>query len=102
MAVLKVTSETFEEEVLQAEVSVLVDFYADWCGPCRMMSPMVEEISEEQPEIKVCKLNIDESHDIAELYGVMSIPTFIAFRNGAVKNRILGTKPKSALLALVR
>lgn len=102
MAVLKVTSDTFEAEVLQAEVPVLVDFYADWCGPCRMMSSMVEEISEEQPDIKVCKLNIDESRDIAETYGVMSIPTFIAFQNGAVKNRILGTKPKGALLALVR
>ena len=67
-----------------------------------MMSPMVEEISEEQPVIKVCKLNIDESRDIAETYGVMSIPTFTAFQNGAVKDRILGTKPKSALLVLVR
>lgn len=84
MAVVKLTTETFDQEVLQAGQTVLVDFYADWCGPCKMMAPVVEELAGEEPGVKVCKINIDEEMAIAQRYGVMSIPTFIAFKNGEV------------------
>lgn len=100
MAVIKLTSENFEQEVLKAEKPVLVDFYADWCGPCQMMAPVIEEISEEV-DAKVCKINIDEEMEIAQKYGVMSIPTFIVFKDGGVAKKDLGAKPKSAVLAML-
>ena len=81
MAVVKLTTANFDQEVLQADRPVLVDFYADWCGPCKMMGPVVEEISGELDDVKVCKINIDEEMEVAQRYGVMSIPTFIAFKN---------------------
>ena len=87
MSVVKLTVENFEQEVLQAEKPVLVDFYADWCGPCKMMSPIVDEIAEEESEIKVCNINIDQAMEIAQKYRVMSIPTFIAFKNGEEAGR---------------
>ena len=80
MAVVKLTTANFDQEVLQADRPVLVDFYADWCGPCKMMGPVVEEISGELDDVKVCKINIDEEMEVAQRYGVMSIPTFIAFK----------------------
>ena len=82
MAVVKLTTDNFEQEVLQAQQPVLVDFYADWCGPCKMMAPIVEALSEELSDVKVCHINIDENIDIAQKYRVMSIPTFIAFKGG--------------------
>ena len=102
MAVTKVTVDNFEQEVLQADKPVLVDFYADWCGPCKMMSPVVDEVAEEEPDVKVCQINIDENMDIAQKYRVMSIPTFIAFKNGEEAGRQIGAIPKSALLELVK
>ena len=75
MAVIKLTTENFEQEVLKSEKTVLVDFYADWCGPCKMMSPVIDEIAEERKDIKVGKLNVDEEMEIAQKFGVMSIPT---------------------------
>ena len=102
MAVLKLTTETFDQEVLQAGQTVLVDFYADWCGPCKMMAPVVEELAGEEPGVKVCKINIDEEMAIAQRYGVMSIPTFIAFKNGEVAGKQVGALPKSKLQELVR
>ena len=102
MAVVKLTTETFDQEVLQAGQTVLVDFYADWCGPCKMMSPVVEEISNEEPEIKVCKINIDEQIEVAQRFGVMSIPTFIAVKNGEIAGKQIGAVPKSTLLGLVK
>ena len=102
MAVTKVTVDNFEQEVLQADKPVLVDFYADWCGPCKMMSPVVDEVAEEEPDVKVCQINIDENTDIAQKYRVMSIPTFIAFKNGEEAGRQIGAVPKSALLELVK
>lgn len=102
MAVTKVTVDNFEQEVLQADKPVLVDFYADWCGPCKMMSPVVDEVAEEEPDVKVCQINIDENMDIAQKYRVMSIPTFIAFKNGEEAGRQIGAVPKSALLELVK
>ena len=82
MAVVKLTAENFEQEVLKSDKPVLVDFYADWCGPCKMMAPVIEQISNEETEIKVGKINIDENIEIAQKYKVMSIPMFIAFKNG--------------------
>lgn len=97
MAVLKLTTENFEQEVLKAEQPVLVDFYADWCGPCQMMGPVVEEISTETEGAKVCKLNIDEQMEIAQKYGVMTIPTFMVFKNGEPVRKEMGAMPKSVL-----
>ena len=102
MAVVKLTTETFDQGVLQAGQTVLVDFYADWCGPCKMMAPVVEELAGEEPRVKVCKINIDEEMAIAQRYGVMSIPTFIAFKNGEVAGKQVGAMPKSKLQELVR
>ena len=83
MSVLKVSNENYKKEVLDSEKTVLVDFYADWCGPCKMMAPVVEEISEElQDKVKVCKVNVDENQDLAMQYGIMSIPTLVFIKNG--------------------
>ena len=101
MAVVKLTAENFEKEVLQSEKPVLVDFYADWCGPCQMMGPVVEEISNEVNDAKVCKINIDEQMSIAQKYGVMSIPTFIVFNTGDVADKKMGAMPKSAVLSML-
>ena len=84
MAVVKLTEQNFEQEVMQSDKPVLIDFYADWCGPCQMMGPVVEEISNEVTDAKVCKVNIDEEMAIAQKYGVMSIPTFVVIKNGEV------------------
>ena len=102
MAVVKLTTETFDQEVLQAGQTVLVDFYADWCGPCKMMAPVVEELAGAEPGGKVCKINIEDAMAIAQRYGVMSIPTFIAFKNGEVAGKQVGAMPKSRLQELVR
>ena len=102
MAVVKLTTENVEQEVLQAGQTVLVDFYAEWCGPCKMMGPVVEELSGEETGVKVCKINIDEEMAVAQKYGVMSIPTFIAFKNGEVAGKQVGAVPKSRLQELVR
>ena len=82
MAVLTITAQNFEQEVLQSDKPVLIDFYADWCGPCKMMAPVIEEIAGEVNDVKVGKLNIDNEMEIAQKYGVMSIPTLIVFQDG--------------------
>ncbi len=96
----KFTEENFEQEVLQAEIPVFVDMYADWCGPCKMMGPLIAQLAEEYDgRAKIGKLNVDESQDIAIRYGVMSIPTMLVFKNGEVVGKIVGASPKSALAA---
>ena len=91
------TSDNFDTEVLKSDLPVLVDFYADWCGPCRMMSPMVEEIaSKHEGSLRVGKLNVDDAQDIAARYGVMSIPTFIFFKGGEVVHKTVGALPPDA------
>lgn len=100
MEVLKLTKDTFDEEVLKADKPVLVDFYADWCGPCKMMAPVIEEVAGEKSDAKVCKLNIDEDTEIAQRYGVMSIPTLIVFKEGQIAKKSVGAVPKSAVLSL--
>ena len=102
MAVVKLTTDNFDQEVLQAGQTVLVDFYADWCGPCKMMGPVVEELAGEESNVKVCNINIDEEMAVAQKYGVMSIPTFISFKNGEVAGKQVGAVPKSKLQELIR
>ena len=101
MAVLTITAQNFEQEVLQSDKPVLIDFYADWCGPCKMMAPVIEEIAGEADDVKVGKLNIDNEMEIAQKYGVMSIPTLIVFRDGKEVKRDLGAKPKKAVLDML-
>ena len=101
MAVV-VTKDNFEQEVLKADKPVLVDFLAEWCGPCQMMLPVVEELSKEQNEFKVCKVNVDDQMELARKFRVMSIPTFLVFKNGEVKDQTLGAQPKEKLIELVQ
>ena len=82
MAVVTVTADNFEQEVLRSEKTVLVDFWAAWCGPCKMLSPVVEQVAEERPDVKVCKINVDDEQELAVRYGIMSIPALLVFRNG--------------------
>ena len=100
--VITVTSENFESEVLNSEKPVLVDFWASWCGPCRMLSPIVDEIAEEVQTIKIGKVNVDEQQDLVGKFGVMSIPTLILFKNGQPVNKSVGAKSKAALLDFIK
>ena len=102
MKVLHLESQNFEKEVLEETKTVLVDFYADWCGPCKRMSPVVEKIAEELGEkVKVCKINVDEAQNIAARYGVMSIPTFIVFKQGEPVKRTVGVQSEEELKKIV-
>ncbi len=101
MAVVKVNNNNFESEVLRSEKKVLLDFYADWCGPCRMVAPIVEELAEEHPEYKVCKVNVDEQPELAAKFQVMSIPSLFVMENGEVVNQALGAKTKAQLLDML-
>ena len=93
-----VTDGNFAAEVLESETPVLVDFWAEWCGPCRVVAPILEEINEEQENLRVVKLNVDENQETAARYDVMSIPTMIVFRNGEVATKIIGAMPKRRLV----
>ena len=100
MSVLEITSENFEKEVLESEKTVLVDMYATWCGPCKMQSPIIDKIAEEQDgKIKVTKIDIDEAPEIAEKYGVMSIPTLLIIKNGEVSKQFIGLTKKEDIEA---
>lgn len=101
MSVTTFTKENFEREVLQSEKPVLVDFWASWCGPCRMLSPVIEEIAQERSDIKVGKVNVDEQQELAAKYGVMSIPTSVLIKNGKVVDQALGAIPKRQLLSML-
>ena len=103
MAVLKITSENFEQEVLKAAQPVVIDFLASWCGPCKMFSPIVDEFAEEnEGKVKVGKVNIDDEPDLASRFGVMSIPTAILFKNGQAVQSMVGVQPKAKLEEMVR
>ena len=102
MSVLHITKENFVNEVLNSDRPVLVDFWASWCGTCRMVSPLVDEIAAEHPEIKVGKINVDEQPELASQFQVMSIPTLMVVKNGQVTQRTVGARPKNQILALVQ
>ena len=101
MSVQTITKENFEAEVLQSDKSVLVDFWAPWCGPCRMVSPIVDQIAEERSDIAVGKVNVDEQPELAAQFGVMSIPTLLVFKGGQAVNKAVGARPKEELLSLL-
>ena len=101
MSVITLTKENFEQEVLRSDKPVLVDFWASWCGPCRMVSPIVDGIAEERSDIKVGKVNVDEQQMLAAQFSVMSIPTLLVFKNGQVVNQAVGARPKQQILALL-
>lgn len=101
MAVLKITTENFEKEVLKSTKPVLLDFYADWCGPCQMMSPTIEEISNEREDIVVGKINVDNEPKLAQMFQVMSIPMFAVVKEGKLTNTSVGYRPKDEILGLL-
>lgn len=101
MSVLNVNKDNFHAEVLNSEQVVLLDFWASWCGPCRMVGPILEEIARERPDIKVVKVNVDEEPELANRFGVMSIPTMVVMEGGKIINQSIGAKPKHAILALL-
>jgi len=100
MSVLKITKTNFES-VKTSEKTVLLDFYADWCGPCRMVSPIVDQISEENPQYLVCKINVDEEPELAAQFGVVSIPTLVVMKNGEIVKKSAGARPKAQILAML-
>ena len=103
MSVLKITGDNFQEEVLKSNKPVLIDFYADWCGPCRIMSPIIDQIAEEmKEEIKVGKVNVDNNQELAMEYGVMSIPTIVIIENGEVKNTLVGVRDKNEIKEMLK
>ena len=101
MSAIAVTQNTFQSEVLDSKLPVLVDFWAPWCGPCRMLSPIVDQVADERPDVKVGKVNVDEQPDLAAQFGVMSIPTLLVFKNGKLVNQSVGSRPKAGVLALL-
>ena len=101
MAVITITKENFEAEVLKSAQPVLLDFWAAWCGPCRMLSPVVDEVAEERTDVKVGKVNVDEQPELAAEFGVMSIPTLLLFENGTLVRQAVGARPKSGVLELL-
>ncbi len=101
MSVINVTIQNFENEVMKSDKPVLLDFYADWCGPCRLVGPVVASIAQEREDIKVCKINVEEQPELAERFGVMSIPTLAVLKNGQLVNSSVGAKPKAQILAML-
>ena len=101
MSAININKANFQEEVLNSDKPVLLDFWAPWCGPCRMVAPIVEEIADERPDIKVGKVNVDEEQDLAMQFGVISIPTLVVVKNGEVVNQSVGARPKNQILALL-
>ena len=99
MSVKALNDSNFETEVLNAEETVLVDFFATWCGPCRIMSPVIDEIADENPSVKVCKVDVDEARDVAIKYGIMSIPTLMIFKNGEVTKSFIGVTDKEEIIS---
>ena len=101
MSVLTITKDNFQKEVMESSQPVLLDFWASWCGPCRMVSPIVDEIAQETEDIKVGKINVDEQQALAEQFGVMSIPTLVVMKDGRIVNKAVGARPKDMIKAML-
>lgn len=102
MSVLSVNKNSFAQEVINSDKTVIVDFWAAWCGPCRMLSPIVDEVAKEHPEVKVCKVNVDDEPELAQHFGIMSIPTLIVFKGGKAVASSVGLRPKSEIEAMIK
>jgi len=102
MAEITVTTQNFEQEVIKSDKPVLIDFWASWCGPCSMLSPIIAQIAEEHPEIKVCKVNVDNQPELSNLFRVSSIPMLVVLKDGKVTNKTVGYQPKEDILALLK
>ncbi len=100
MSVIQITKDNFDEEVIKSDIPVLIDFWAEWCGPCRMVSPIVDEIADEVTDKKICKINVDEEPELAQSFNVMSIPTLIVVKDGQIVNKAVGARQKKAILSL--
>ena len=101
MSAININKNNFQNEVLNSDKKVLLDFWAPWCGPCRMVAPIVEEIADERPDIKVGKINVDEEVELASQFGIMSIPTLVVIEKGKIVNQAMGARPKEAILGML-
>ncbi|NMA08255.1 MAG: thioredoxin [Clostridiales bacterium] len=101
MSVLTITKSNFQKEVMESDKPVLLDFWASWCGPCRMVSPVLDEIAKETPSIKVGKVNVDEQRELASAFNILSIPTLVVIKNGKIVNQAMGARPKQQILAML-
>lgn len=101
MSVINVTKDNFKTEIMESDKPVLLDFYAAWCGPCRMVSPIIDEIAEETETVKVGKINVDDQPELARAFGVMSIPTLVVVKDGKIVNKTVGARPKAAIKAMI-
>ena len=101
MSAMKITAMNFEQEVMRSDKPVLLDFYADWCGPCRMVAPVIDQIAQERSDVKVGKIDVDEQGELAARFGVMSIPTLVVIKGGKVAAQSMGAKPKAQILGML-
>ncbi len=97
MSVIKISKENFEDEVIKSPKTVLLDFYADWCGPCRMVAPVIAELSKERTDVKFCKINVDEEEELAEKFNIFSIPALVVMKDGRIVAQEVGYRPKSEI-----
>ena len=102
MSAININKNNFQNEIMDSEKTVLLDFWAPWCAPCRMVVPIIEEITGERPDIKVGKINVDEQPELASKFGIMSIPTFVVMKNGKIVQQVSGVRPKNAILEMLQ